>query len=151
MAESVHEALIDAAVARLEALLPTTLAGVKAVERRKSLQNCWDKNLLLPCLVVTPEGVEQEADGGDTCADADAYPLAVYTVVRGQVEDGAQIARSLKWRRLIKRAIRHKKFEAVPENFDNLFLPSPTIIPEALAYDLTVEPLYFQCLCTEVR
>jgi hypothetical protein len=149
MADTVHEALLDATELTLRAL---DLGGLeKRVTRRPVLAAEWLANATFPCLVVSPAGTEREA-GGTTGKDDTGYPLTIRVLDREAASRPELLPRVLKWRRDVKKALQHKRwFAAVPEVITCVYVSGPVVenVPEE--YQLVSSPLAFEVLAREAR
>lgn len=154
MADSVHEAILDAVETRLEAL---DLDGTEErIERRFALDETWLINLKTPCLIVSPVGSESESTLGDvTGKDGWQYPLVVRIVERVDRENKKTVPHILKWRQRIKRALHHQQatapFTSIVELMDILYQSSTLLEPAGLEYKLLISSLNFLCFTREIR
>src|SRR4051812_852200 len=107
MADSIHEAVLTALVARVAAL---DLDGTEArVSWRLLLNQTWQQNLTFPCVVVSPVGTESPLQTGTLDGDEDhvALPVTVRLLERDPIDSPAREAALLKWRQVIRRALRN--------------------------------------------
>jgi hypothetical protein len=152
MADSVHEAILDAIGAKLATL---SLDGVQErVQECEVLDDTWLLNAPeMPCLIYGGVGIEEEAIDNVVLQMDDWWYPAVIRIVerRDAAQDPSNRKKRLKWRKIIKRTFHHQRLVGVDEVSDCLFKPSPMVEPEPLAFELFVTPSVFAFRAREGR
>ena len=146
MADSIHEEILDAYETTIRAL---NLDGTQQhVYRRMALSETWTLNIVKPCVVIMPAGIESII-GGTTQQDDLWYPVTVLVVDNESTAE--PIGKYLKWRKLIRKAFHEKRLSGVTEVMTSLLQPSPSIEPELLKWQVLGMPLAFQVQAEEIR
>lgn len=148
MADSVHEAIVDAAVAAITALNLETDAGTPlSVLARLTIAPLVQGGGDFPAVVVSPDGIERGAGGTNRRKDT-GYPLTVRIVHRLPAEDADTLPQFLRWRAAIRGAL---EAAVLADGYDCVYLDSPVIEVGALEFDLLSSPLSFDVLAREAR
>ena len=157
MADSVHEDILTLSSTRLAAItLGTTPNNPQArIVEREVLDAGWASGIAVyPLLVLSGVGVRTDLGNPSNCKDDDAYPLIIRIVDRVQDWSTSQRNNHYKWMHLIIDAFRHVPLTLTYTGascLDIRLLPSITIEPEPLAYQLISRPLQFEVITRIVR
>ena len=150
MPDAIHEQCISAVKTVIQGLDLDGIPDAQIYDRKLII----DRELTLPCVIISPEGVEQDL-GGTNERDDWGYPVPL-VYVDADNQDLADTAlkrkRMLLWRQRLRRAFHNKRLSAVSEVY--VCRVEPNVIIDQTAWlerNKVVGGMTIRCVTREVR
>lgn len=137
MADSVYKQIIDATVARIQALTMSGISTANIVARKTPI----DRNLTKPCIIVYPVTERQPPNGGTNARDETIYGVGIVAIAAGNQDPTTNLERLLKWRQQIRLALHNHRLTGIAEVTGQQFIePGPPVVENAFGqgWDVTV-------------
>lgn len=153
-AGSVHYQCLVAAQARIRGLELPGIADDSVLTRKLPLdrQIGPDFKPKLPCVLLTPMGVEQmNPRAGTNVRDDVGYPVLCSILSADNQKLELTDDRELKWRERIARAFRNQRLPGVSEVYTTVVEPTSIIVPDGWLKNVWAQGLILRFISREVR
>jgi hypothetical protein len=148
-ATSIHEKILDAALARIVAL---NLTGIGSRVYVYEMALDGESVVELPCVMLSLEGQAEQVLGGTNGQDDIGYPVVCLILdVQGMRDDAALRDKRRLWRQQIRRAFISQRLAGVTEVMVCNVTPQLIVDPQVPKYEFIVSAMLLTFVAREPR